>query len=127
MESNQFASHLQSFFRGFRYGVLAEPAMRRFWRDLRVIPDKSALIAAYEFGFSEFLQRTGFSTAPFVHHSDVVAEGLNPTIHGWRALFDAGVPFIKRELVRHPELAADGHRIPAVISERYGTDVAEWL
>ena len=35
VESNQFAQHLQSFFRGFRYGVLAEPAMRRFWRDIR--------------------------------------------------------------------------------------------
>ncbi|WP_167760544.1 rhamnan synthesis F family protein [Blastococcus sp. CT_GayMR16] len=127
VESNQFISHLQSFFRGFRYGVLAEPVMRRFWRDLRVIPDKTALIEQYEFGFSDFLLRFGFSTSPFVHHSQVVGEGLNPTIHGWRALFDAGVPFVKRELIRQPELTADGHRIPAVIADRYGTDVAEWL
>jgi lipopolysaccharide biosynthesis protein len=127
VESDQFASHLQSFFRGFRYGVLAEPVMRRFWRDLRVIPDKSDLIAQYEFGFSEFLLRHGFSTATFVHPGQVVAPGLNPTIHGWRALFDAGVPFIKRELVRQPDLAADGSRIPAAIADRYGTDVTEWL
>jgi lipopolysaccharide biosynthesis protein len=127
VESNQFASHLQSFFRGFRYGVLAEPVMHRFWRDVRVIPDKSALIAEYEFGFSEFLRRNGFSTSPFVHHSDVVGEGLNPTIHGWRALFDAGVPFVKRELVLHPDLTANGHRIMPVVAERYGTDVADWL
>ena len=127
VESNQFASHLQSFFRGFRYGVLAEPVMRHFWRDLRVIPDKAALIAEYEFGFSDFLLQNGFSTAPFVHHSDVVGEGLNPTIHGWRALFDVGVPFVKRELVRQPDLTANGHRIPAVIADRYGTDVTDWL
>src|SRR5687768_11107956 len=76
VESNQFAPHLQSFFRGFRYGVLAEPTMRRFWRDLRVVPEKDALIQAYEFGFTGFLVENGFSTTQFVHHRDVVGEGL---------------------------------------------------
>jgi lipopolysaccharide biosynthesis protein len=127
VESNQFAPHLQSFFRGFRFGVLAEPAMRRFWRDLRVVPDKFALIQAYEFGFTEFLVRHAFTTTQFVHHSEVVGEGQNPTMLGWRALLDAGVPFVKRELVREPELAPDGHRLPAVVADRYGTDVADWL
>jgi lipopolysaccharide biosynthesis protein len=127
VESNQFAPHLQSFFRGFRYGTLAERPMRRFWRDLRVVEDKSTLIAAYEFGFSEFLVRNSFSTAQFVHHSEVVGEGLNPTMYGWRALLDAGVPFVKRELVRSPELVPDGHRLPAVLADHYGTDVADWL
>jgi lipopolysaccharide biosynthesis protein len=127
VESNQFGSHLQSFFRGFRYGVLAEPVMRKFWRDLRVIPDKSALIEAYEFGFTGFLAQHGFSTAQCVHHSDVVGDGLNPTILGWRALLDAGVPFVKRELVRHPDLAPDGGLLPAVVADRHGTDVADWL
>jgi hypothetical protein len=127
VESNQFAPHLQSFFRGFRYGVLAEPTMRRFWRDLRVVSDKDALIQAYEFGFTGFLVENGFSTTQFVHHSDVVGEGLNPTILGWRALLDAGVPFVKRELVRSPELAPDGRKLPAVIADRFGTDVADWL
>lgn len=127
VESDQFGRHLQSFFRGFRYGVLAEPAMRRFWRDLRVVPDKSALIAAYEFGFTEFLARHGFSMTQFVHHSEVVGDGLNPTILGWRALLDAGVPFVKRELVRHPDLAPDGDRLPGVVADRHGTQVADWL
>jgi lipopolysaccharide biosynthesis protein len=127
VESNQFAPHLQSFFRGFRYGVLAEPVMRRFWRDLRVVPGKFTLIQAYEFGFTDFLVRHGFSSTQFVHHSDVVGEGLNPTMLGWRALLDAGVPFVKRELVRNPELAPDGRRVAAVIADRYGTDVADWL
>jgi lipopolysaccharide biosynthesis protein len=127
VESNQFAPHLQSFFRGFRYGVLAEPAMRRFWRDVRVVPDKFALIQAYEFGFTEFLVRHGFSATQFVHHSEVVNEGINPTMLGWRALLDSGVPFVKRELVRRPDLAPDGHRLPAVVADRYGADVADWL
>jgi lipopolysaccharide biosynthesis protein len=127
VESNQFAPHLQSFFRGFRYGVLAEPVMRQFWLDLRVIPDKFALIQAYEFGFTEFLVQHGFSSTQFVHHSEVVGEGLNPTMLGWRALLGAGVPFVKRELVRNPELAPDGHRVVAVVADTYGADVADWL
>lgn len=127
VESSQFARHLQSFFRGFRYGCLAETAMRRFWRDLRVIPEKSDLIGHYEYGFSEFLTRHGFSTTSLVRHDDVVRAGLNPTILGWERLLDAGVPFVKRELVRFPHLAPDGHRLPEVVSERYGTDVSAWL
>lgn len=127
VESNQFCSHVQSYFRGFRFGALIEPRLRRFWRDIRVIPDKRQLIARYEFGFAAFLARYGYSSAAFVHHSEVVTDGLNPTIYGWRALLDAGVPFVKRELLNHPDLAPDGHRIAAVIAHRYRSDVAEWI
>jgi lipopolysaccharide biosynthesis protein len=127
VESDQFTSHLQSFFRGFGHGVLAEPAMRRFWSDVRVVPDKFALIQQYEFGFTAHLRDHGFSATSFVHHSDVVRDGLNPTILGWRALLEAGVPFVKRELVREPELAPDGRRLPGFVADRYGTDVADWL
>lgn len=127
VESNQFGSHLQSFFRGFRHGALAERPMRRFWRGIRVIPDKSRLILTYESGFSGFLARAGFSSTAFIHHSDVVADGLNPTMYGWRALLDAGVPFVKRELVRSPDLVPDGRAVPAVIADRYGTDIRDWL
>jgi lipopolysaccharide biosynthesis protein len=127
VESDQFASHLQSFFRGFRHGVLAEPVMRDYWTDVRVVPDKFSLIQRYEFGFTEFLRTNGYSATSFVHHRDVVQDGRNPTILGWRALLEAGVPFVKRELVRSPELAPDGHRLPAVLAARYGTDVAGWL
>jgi lipopolysaccharide biosynthesis protein len=127
VESDQFTSHLQSFFRGFRHGVLAEPVMRAWWADLRVVPDKFSLIQQYEFGFTEFLRDNAYSATSFVHHSDVVQDGRNPTILGWRALLEAGVPFVKRELVRSPELAPDGHRLPQVVAARYGTDVADWL
>lgn len=127
VESSQFTSHLQSYFRGFRYGVLAEPAMRRYWRDIRVVGDKDLLIERYEYGFTTFAVRYGYSTAAFVDHRQAVGRGLNPTIQGWRALLDAGVPFVKRELVRRPDLASDGYRLPQVVAERFGTDVMEWL
>jgi lipopolysaccharide biosynthesis protein len=127
VESDQFGSHLQSFFRGFRFGVLTESHLRRFWRNIRVIPDKRELIMRYEFGFAAFLTRHAYSSAAFIHHSEVVTDGLNPTIYGWRGLLKAGVPFVKRELLRHPDLAPGGSRIPAVIADRYRTDVIEWM
>jgi hypothetical protein len=126
VESRQVTSHLQSYFRGFRFGVLQEPAMRAFWRDIRVVPDKLQLIATYEYGFSPVLRREGYSTDCFVHADDVVWGDLNPTIAGWRRLLDIGVPFVKRELLRRPDLVPDGRQIPAVLAERYGIDVATW-
>lgn len=126
VESRQGVSHLQSYFRGFRYGVLAEPTMRSFWRDVRVIPDKSQLIAEYEFGFTPFLRRHGYSRGCFVHSDDVVWGELNPTIHGWRKLLDVGVPFVKRELLRRPELAPDGYLVRRVLDDEYGVDVDAW-
>ena len=126
VQSRQVRPHLQSYFRGFRYGSLEEPTMRRFWRDVRVIPDKLELIAAYEYGFTDLLQRHGYSTASYVHADDVVWGELNPTIQGWERLLDAGVPFIKRELLRRPDLVPDGGRIRRVLTERFGIEVDEW-
>lgn len=126
VQSRQVLPHLQSYFRGFRYGCLAEPAMRRYWRDIRVVPDKLQLIAAYEYGFTEHLLGHGFSIASYVHADDVVWGELNPTIEGWERLLDLGVPFVKREVLRRPELVPDADRIRPVLRERFGIDVDQW-
>ncbi len=126
VESRQVIPHLQSYFRGFRYGTLLEPPMRRFWHGVRVIEDKERLIAEYEYGFTATLRRAGYSSACFVHADDVVAGELNPTIHGWERLLAAGVPFVKRELLRRPELVSDSGRIRAVVADRYGVDIDAW-
>jgi hypothetical protein len=126
VQSRQVVPHLQSYFRGFRYGSLAEPTMRRWWNDVRVIPDKLQLIAEYEYGFTAFLERAGYSTGCFVHADDVVWGELNPTIQGWRRLLEAGVPFVKREILRRPDLVPDGLRIPELLAERYGVELDRW-
>lgn len=128
VENDQFVSHLQSYFRGFRYGVLQEPPLAEFWRDIRVIDDKLELIAEYEFGFTALLEEHHFTAECFVHHREVVRNGLNPTAAGWRALMERGVPFVKRENFRpdNPYLS-DAHLIPGAVRELYGVDVFAWL
>ncbi len=127
VESGQFTNHLQSFFRGFRYGCLAEPPMRRFWQGIRLLSDKDAIIEVYEYGFSAHLRDGHFSAEPFVDFRGLVDRRDNPTIAGWRGLLDAGVPFVKRELVRRPELAPDGHDVAAVLQDRFGVTLTDWV
>lgn len=127
VESGQIIDHLQSFFRGFRYGCLDEPVMRAFWWDMRVIDDKVQLIAEYEYGFSSMLKKWNFSTDCFVDYRGITGRRHNPTIAGWRRLLDAGVPFVKRELIRRPELVPDGAEIGPVLLERYGVHVNDWM
>lgn len=127
VESGQVTDHLQSFFRGFRYGCLAEPTMREFWQSLRVIDDKPMLIRAYEYGFSSLLKEWNFSADCFVDYRGITGRRHNPTIAGWRRLLDAGVPFLKRELARRPDLVPDGSEIGPVLRERYGVTLSDWL
>jgi hypothetical protein len=128
VENDQYVSHLQSYFRGFRHGVLTESPLAEFWRDIRVIDDKLELIGAYEFGFAAILAQNYYTCASFVHHREVVRNGLNPTAAGWKQLLERGVPFVKRENFRpgNPYLN-DAHLIPDVVRQRYGVDVFEWF
>lgn len=127
VESGQITDHLQSFFRGFRYGCLSEPVLRAFWRDLRVIDDKMDLIREYEFSFAPFLRRSRYSSDYFVDFRGMVGKRHNPTIAGWRRLLEAGVPFVKRELVRRPDLVSDGASIKDVVKSMHGVDIDLWL
>jgi hypothetical protein len=128
VENDQFTSHLQSYFRGFRHGVLSEEPLAEFWRDIRVIEDKLELIGAYEFGFTHILTTNRYTSACFVHHREVVRNGLNPTAAGWEGLLRLGVPFVKRENFRPGnKYLTDPHRIPEVVRERYGVDVHDWF
>jgi hypothetical protein len=56
-----------------------------------------------------------------------VSDGQNPTILGWRRLLDAGFPFVKRQLLREPQVAPDAVEIPEHLLSRYGVAVREWV
>jgi len=57
----------------------------------------------------------------------VVQDGQNPTILGWRRLLDLGFPFVKRQLLRQPEVAPDGSMVREVVERKFGVNLDEWL
>lgn len=126
-ETAQFARHLQSYLLGFAPGVLAEPPLRWFWRTVRHHEDKNQVIHRNEIGLGRLLAAEGYAMDAVFPAGTVVDWGDNPTILGWRALLDRGVPLVKRELARSPGLAPDGDDVPGEVWRRYGEKIEEWL
>jgi lipopolysaccharide biosynthesis protein len=125
--SDQFGRHLQSFFVGFTGGALSTPPLRRFYSRIRPRTSKQDVIAAYELGLSQLLVREGFALTAYLP-SKLAVDGVeNPMIIGWRRALDFGVPLVKRELLLDPSVAPDAADIAAVVRERYGVDIEDWL
>jgi hypothetical protein len=126
-ETLQFARHLQSYFVGYRGGVLADAPLDWFWRGVRHHADKQTIIHRNEIGLGRLLESEGYAVDAMFGAGQVVPPADNPTIAGWRTLLERGMPFVKREIVRTPELAPGGLGIPAELRQRYAVDVTEWL
>jgi len=126
-ETLQFSRHLQSYFVGFRRGVLQERPLADFWSDVRHYEDKNLVIHRNELGLGRLLQNEGYAVDAAFVAEQVVAAADNPTIIGWHSLLSRGFPFVKRELVRTPTLARDGAEIKVAVREIFGVDVEDWL
>ena len=126
-ETAQFTQHVQSYFLGFRRGLLRRPALADFWRDVRHYDDKQLVIHRGELAFASLLHAEGIELGAAFPMGTVVDLADNPTIIGWRRLLEAGYPFVKREVVRSPHLAPEGERVAAVVEQLYGVDVADWV
>jgi lipopolysaccharide biosynthesis protein len=126
-DTQQFDSHLQSYFLAYCNGVLEERALARFWADIRHEEDKTEVIMRNELGLSRLLRAEGFVHVPMWSHERVVGQGRNPVIVGWRRLLDLGFPFVKREILRDPGVAPGGRAVPAELRRRFGVEVAEWV
>jgi hypothetical protein len=127
VRSHQFAPHLQSYFLGFSGGdVLARGPLRKFWRGVSVQGTKTDVIWKYEIGLSQLLHKVGIESATAFDGMDIVGDGVNPVILGWRTLLERGFPFVKRELLTRPEVAPDSADIPGAVADMFGEDIAAW-
>lgn len=126
-DTTQFGHHLQSYCLGFKHQTLGAAPLARFWREIRVEPTRDDVIWEYEIGLSQLLHRENYTLDAAIRSSTVVQEGQNPTILGWRSLLDHGFPFVKRELLRRPEVAPDGDEVRQELKRRYGVDVDDWI
>ena len=126
--TEQDAPHLQSHWIGYHRGLLATPELRRFWRNIRVEPSKRDIVVNYEIGQSRLFAKQGYSICVMYPFRWVTHPGGNPTSGGWRRLLAYGFPFVKREIVlRPPPEVPDGYEVPAVLQQRFGIDVQEWV
>jgi lipopolysaccharide biosynthesis protein len=126
-DTSQFGHHLQSYCLGFKRGCLAEGPLAAFWRGIRVERSRDDVIWRYEIGLSRLLHRECFSIDAAISYRRVVRDGENPTIIGWRRLFDLGFPFVKRQLLRQPEVAPDGSMVRDAVRRKFGVEVDHWL
>jgi lipopolysaccharide biosynthesis protein len=122
----QLGHHLQSYVLGFRGGCLERPALRRFWDRIRVEPSRDEVIRHSELGLSRLLRRERLTTEVAIEGWRVVDGDDNPTIIGWRRLLDLGFPFVKRQLLREPDICPDGASVRGELRRRFGVDVDEW-
>lgn len=127
-DSHQFGWHPQSYFVGYRRGVLRERPLHDFWASVRVHGSKDEVIRRYELGLGRVLIREGYTTAvAFPSETVVRHRGDNPTIKAWHALLAAGCPLVKRQLLSEPEVAVDAAEVPAEVMSRFGADIKEWV
>lgn len=125
-DTSQFTHHLQSYCLGFRNGSLGEAPIARFWRALPVECSRDEAIWRYEIGLGRLLHRERYVVEAAISHDRVVEEGQNPTIIGWRRLLDEGFPFVKRQLLRQPDLAPDGGLVRGELLRRFAIDLDDW-
>lgn len=126
-DSQERGFHLQSYFLLSQADVLHSAAWRAFWRGVRPVPSKWLVVGRYEIGLTQRLLRAGFSCqALFAGMEPEGGTGANPTLRRWRDLVDAGLPFIKRELLRdNPQAAADLAAWRPRVAERAGAGLVQ--
>lgn len=122
----EYLPHLQSFLLGFKTGVLRHRAVQTFWRTVRDLDDKDAIVLRYEIGLSRLLATEGFVSRPWFAHEQIVPEGGNPTTIGGSRLLEAGFPFVKRILIDNPDVFPDAAVARSLVLSRYGQDPDDW-
>lgn len=126
-DSDQYLFHLQSYFLGFRGGILADKPLAKFWTNIRDERSKWNIILRNELALTPLLIERGYSVESAFPSSETVRPGENPVIRGWRELLDKGFPFVKREIIRDPSIAPGSAFVADAVYSTFGTDLTEWL
>jgi len=126
-DSHQIAHHLQSYFVGFRGGVLADRPWRLFFDGIEDLDEKMDIVLRYEFGIMRTCRREGYSWDVLYRATDLGVGQQNPTLAGWQKLVALGYPFVKRTIVADPATAPDGEQVAQAIRRRFGVELTQWL
>lgn len=125
--SMEFEPHLQSYLFGMRGSALRSAPARRFWSSVGVRAGREEVVQQYEIGLTRMLHRHSFSVHAMFDCEAVTPNGGNPSLFGWHEFLRAGVPFVKRQLLRERNIGWRAEDIPRVLAEEFGVRVEEWL
>ncbi len=124
--SLQHRPHMQSFFMGYRDGMLDAPALRAFWSDIRVERRKAKIVRYDELGLSEAFDEAGIVWRTMFE--PVPGGPQNPTIEDWPGMLRAGFPFVKAEaLVAPTTWVAEAEDLASALRRELGEEPVAWL
>jgi len=122
-ESAQIRRHLQSYFFAMKTGALRSERIRHFWKRVRNLPSKRAVINAYEVQFLAYAERAGLRSEalfPLQLPRRRSRRAKSPTHDYWRKLIATGFPFMKVDLLRDTPVDTTGW--PKFLRE-HGVDI----
>ena len=144
--SFEYGWHIQSFFFAMRNRLLISRDAHAYWDGIDPLHDKNAVVTDYEIPMASFFRDKGWMTGtiypgPPVSQSqwDIVWTGVdrnqsfssarylyknwrprtrNPMHYLWRSAIDAGVPFIKVDLLRANPLSVPLEPIRRFVNQK---------
>jgi len=123
--SDLFAPHFQSYFFVLKRGALARAGTRAFFAGVRALADKNAVLRAYEVPLEAALKAAGADVEVLAGQVLAGQEGAgNATLTHWRPLVEAGLPFVKVQLLRENPYRIDLSGWRGVLAA-HGFDVVE--
>lgn len=126
-DSHQHLHHLQSFFLGFRGGILQDDPLWRFFTRIHHERTKWDIIRKNELGLSKLLYTNGYTRTAHFRASDLGVGPRNPVITAWWQLLELGFPFVKREIVLKPSVATRGEWVAREVESVFGARLSDWL
>jgi lipopolysaccharide biosynthesis protein len=126
-DSHQHFHHLQSFFLGFRGGILQDRPLQRFFTEIKHERIKWDIIRNNELGLSTLLYKNGYTRTAHYKGSDLGLGASNPVITAWWHLLELGFPFVKREIVLNPSVAPRAEWVAREVESVFGARLSDWL
>lgn len=104
-ESRERAWHLQSYFLWLKPAALLNARLQGFFRGVRALSDKQAVINSYELAFAATAIDAGLTTETLFRPG----ASVNATVFAWRELLDERFPFVKSSVIveRHADVGLD--------------------
>lgn len=101
-ECFEIKPHYQSYFIVMKNRALQNAQLRRFWRDIQLLQNKTQVIHSYEVGLTQCAKAAGLTTHVLFPSPPGIDPGLsNLVLHDWRGLIERGFPFVKVSVLRH--------------------------